>query len=71
MNCPVDENQALEAVTLAEGLPAHRCAVCTGVWLNSTEYLRWVLARPALVWIVPRGPPRRNSVATGADSKER
>jgi Zn-finger nucleic acid-binding protein len=49
MNCPIDAGQVLEAVTLAEGLPAHRCAVCTGVWLSSNEYLRWVTARPSLL----------------------
>jgi len=55
MNCPVDEGQALEAVTLEAGLPAHRCAVCTGVWLSSNEYLRWVMARPALLPEVAAG----------------
>ena len=53
MNCPIDAGQALEAVTLDAGLPAHRCPQCTGVWLSGNEYLRWVLARSAPLPEVP------------------
>jgi len=45
MLCPVCKTDSLGPSTLVEGLPAHRCETCRGVWIDSNAYLAWRQAR--------------------------
>jgi Zn-finger nucleic acid-binding protein len=46
MNCPACKIQVLTLTDLENGLPAYRCEKCSGTWLMSNEYLRWVKNQP-------------------------
>ena len=40
--CPVCKTNTLSPATLQDGLPAHRCERCQGVWISSNPYLAWL-----------------------------
>ncbi len=42
MKCPVCKLETLERIQLLEGLPAHRCTRCEGIFLSSTQYWDWL-----------------------------
>src|SRR5262249_57375062 len=66
MNCPVCTLIALARTDLDENLPAYSCSGCSGAWLSSREYWRWLDAHgPALPQIPREGPP-----ITPADSSQ-
>lgn len=46
MNCPVCKTQPLLPIELENGLPAYHCETCSGTWLMSNEYLRWLRNQP-------------------------
>jgi len=46
MNCPVCKSPTLVPTELENGLPAYHCEKCSGTWLMSNEYLRWVRNQP-------------------------
>ena len=45
MKCPVCKTDTLGAIDLLEGLPAHECSNCGGVWVPSNAYLTWKRAQ--------------------------
>jgi Zn-finger nucleic acid-binding protein len=55
MNCPVCKTHPLTPTELENGLPAYHCETCSGVWLMSNEYLRWVRTHP------PQAAPKLES----------
>ncbi|HTX92666.1 MAG TPA: zf-TFIIB domain-containing protein [Anaerolineales bacterium] len=40
--CPVCKNEFLNEITLEDGLPAHQCGRCSGIWISSNPYLAWL-----------------------------
>lgn len=60
MNCPVCKTQTLALIELENGLPAYRCAKCSGTLLMSNEYLRWVRNQPQQAGGDPDGSPTLN-----------
>jgi Zn-finger nucleic acid-binding protein len=46
MKCPVCKADTLSEIVLLEGLPAHQCSNCDGVWMPSNTFLTWKRTQP-------------------------
>lgn len=63
MQCPACQS-VLQAVPAGgDEPPVYRCASCQGVWVDSNEYLQWVVGRsaPAPVELAPEHDPVSDS----------
>jgi Zn-finger nucleic acid-binding protein len=45
MNCPICKNSPLAPTSLADGPAAAACSQCGGVWIDSTQYWKWIESR--------------------------